>query len=293
MLEQDINGTVFDIHCPKPDKCDPTAKYRTFDGSCNNLNQPKFGWVHTPYQRILPNAYHDGIEEIRKEEFGKELRGPRNITLTLEKFSRKSVSSKISSAMTAFGQFVDHDLTKTPTFKAEDGGFLKCCENFPLPKGDVLHSRCASIAISENDPFFSEKNGCMPFTRSQRSLRLDCKPGPSEQQNQITHWLDLSQVYGNSAEEEVKIRSAGRTGKSQGRGQIHLATDLTKETLGASTDNFKRVCIEEGCFLSGKPFRAIFLYDTLKTFVSKATAESTRTLNWLSTTPFSQSFIIA
>ena len=34
-------------------------KYRKYDGSCNNLKHPKLGWAHTPYQRILPNAYPD------------------------------------------------------------------------------------------------------------------------------------------------------------------------------------------------------------------------------------------
>ena len=34
-------------------------KYRKYDGSCNNLKNPKLGWAHTPYQRILPNAYPD------------------------------------------------------------------------------------------------------------------------------------------------------------------------------------------------------------------------------------------
>ena len=34
--------------------------HRSFDGSCNNLKEPKFGMRGTPYQRILENDYADG-----------------------------------------------------------------------------------------------------------------------------------------------------------------------------------------------------------------------------------------
>ena len=37
------------------------SKYRTIDGSCNNLGKPRMGQVFTPLQRILPNAYADGM----------------------------------------------------------------------------------------------------------------------------------------------------------------------------------------------------------------------------------------
>jgi peroxidase len=55
-----ISEVNFQDNCPKPKRCDVTQKYRRMDGSCNNLKQPKFGWRHTPFQRILPNAYADG-----------------------------------------------------------------------------------------------------------------------------------------------------------------------------------------------------------------------------------------
>ena len=36
-------------------------KYRTNDGSCNNLNKPNLGRTETPFQRILPSAYSGKI----------------------------------------------------------------------------------------------------------------------------------------------------------------------------------------------------------------------------------------
>ena len=42
-----------------------------------------------------------------------------------------------------------------------------------------MASVCAPIGIDNDDPFL--KGPCMPFTRTKRSVRIDCKPGPSEQ----------------------------------------------------------------------------------------------------------------
>lgn len=40
--------------------CNPRARYRSFDGSCNNLQQPGWGSVNTALVRLLPAAYQDG-----------------------------------------------------------------------------------------------------------------------------------------------------------------------------------------------------------------------------------------
>ena len=36
-------------------------KYRTFDGTCNNLNSPRRGAANTPLARILPAEYENGF----------------------------------------------------------------------------------------------------------------------------------------------------------------------------------------------------------------------------------------
>lgn len=49
--------------CPYPltMKCDEKLAYRTFDGSCNNLKYPIIGRAMTPYSRMLPAKYADGL----------------------------------------------------------------------------------------------------------------------------------------------------------------------------------------------------------------------------------------
>jgi len=40
--------------------CDPNSKYRTVDGSCNNLKNPSWGASMTPFYRYINPEFSDG-----------------------------------------------------------------------------------------------------------------------------------------------------------------------------------------------------------------------------------------
>ena len=42
--------------------CNATSRYRTIDGSCNNLNRPLWGRSNRPHRRFLPSVYMDGMQ---------------------------------------------------------------------------------------------------------------------------------------------------------------------------------------------------------------------------------------
>lgn len=44
-----------------PTNCDPTRKFPTITGECNNLEHPKWGSQFTAYGRVLPAYYDDGL----------------------------------------------------------------------------------------------------------------------------------------------------------------------------------------------------------------------------------------
>ena len=89
------------------------------------------------------------------------------------------------------------------------------------------------IAIKKIQP---EKFGFSPCKHFQ--CLSDCKMGPGQQVNQITHWLDSSNVYGSSKSAAMNLRSFNDgllrtiTGKD---GSEQLPIDPDASCVGPST----------------------------------------------------------
>ena len=78
---------------------------------------------------------------------------------------------------------------------------------------EFLHPDCAPIEIPPTDRFYSQFNAtCMEFVRSSPASRSDCSLGPRDQINQITSYLDASNIYGSTKDEQDSLR-LGRFGK--------------------------------------------------------------------------------
>jgi len=55
------NGDYFE-KCSPPVTCDPNEKYRTYNGSCNNLQNPNWGAAMTPFYRLMNAEFSDSKE---------------------------------------------------------------------------------------------------------------------------------------------------------------------------------------------------------------------------------------
>jgi hypothetical protein len=61
LSEFSLRNTILEDTCPEPVLCaDPESKYRSLDGSCNNLVHPSWGQHNTIFQRLLPADYENG-----------------------------------------------------------------------------------------------------------------------------------------------------------------------------------------------------------------------------------------
>ncbi len=154
-----------------------SAQNRTIDGSSNNLQNTSWGAVGTPLKSISTPSFDDGFSSPG----GINRPNPRIISNTL--FAQDSLimdALELSDFTWVFGQFLDHDIVSTSSDPSED----------------------ASIFVNFPDPHFNP-GGAFPNIQifMSRSLKM---PGsgtdinnPRRYGNNITSWIDASNVYGS------------------------------------------------------------------------------------------------
>lgn len=204
-------------------------RYRTINGTCNNLFFPLNGAANVAFARMLPAEYEDDISQplgYRQAMSGKPFQGPwpspRYVSWNVVKDLDQS-STKITHIFMGWGQFLDHDLTLAPVFDDERGEDLECDCNFT--------TKCLPILVKPDDPVFgdrsSHKGECLPFTRS---IPACLSPGHYDlartQINQLTSFIDGSQVYGSEDKhaKDLRLHSGGllKSGGSTGSRKDNL-----------------------------------------------------------------------
>ncbi|XP_063968758.1 peroxidasin homolog isoform X1 [Lytechinus pictus] len=187
-------------------------KYRTYDGTCNNLQHPEWGASLTPFKRLLKPIYENGFNTPVGWNTTHRYNG-------FTKPSARRVSSRVVSAaeitshkhythmLMQWGQFLDHDMdfTVTSLSRARFSDGVECkdtCENqvpcFPIqvPEGDRRIHRTQCIEFTRSSAVCGSGSTSVFFNRIM----------PREQINQITSYIDASNVYGSTKEITDKLR---------------------------------------------------------------------------------------
>ncbi|XP_027629631.1 peroxidasin homolog isoform X1 [Tupaia chinensis] len=188
-------------------------KYRTHDGTCNNLQHPAWGASLTAFERLLKPAYDNGLNtprgvDPRRLHHGHPLPAPRLVSTVLMGTEAVSPDTHFTHMLMQWGQFLDHDLDSTVVALSQarfsDGQHCSTtCSNDPP---------CFSVAIPPDDPRARSGARCMFFVRSSpvcgsgmTSLLMNSVL-PREQINQLTSYVDASNVYGSTAHEARALR---------------------------------------------------------------------------------------
>ncbi|MEM1122227.1 MAG: peroxidase family protein [Bacteroidota bacterium] len=209
---------------------------RTYDGSNNNLANPKWGATFTELVRIAPAAYADKIAAPA----GAQRQNPRKISNAL--FSQPTGipdQMGLSDFVWAFGQFIDHDITLTESGRDEPAMIEV---NFPDQQFNPDGTRNVMI------PMF--RNKVMEGTGTSED-------NPREHFNEITAWLDGSAVYGSDAFRATWLRSLqdGKLKVSSGNllpfdtqtGELNAPADPDAPHMGDD------VGLSERLFVAGDP----------------------------------------
>ncbi|CAC5411808.1 PXDN [Mytilus coruscus] len=192
--------------CPtKIAMCENNCRYRSADGSCNNRNHPEWGTTFSPQARFLPPDYGDqlyiGITPRFKSVTGHRLPSPREISNSVHDAGMTAPRDHIYNInLIHFGLVVFLDVISTPLLQDGDENIVCCIGDEPVKRPACF-------------PFFTLpgefSHTCRSFVRSEMAPSQGCIPGPRNQMNQKTSYLDLSLIYGNSIEGEQRFRQFG------------------------------------------------------------------------------------
>ena len=193
-------------------------EFRSFDGTGNNETNDDWGAANTQLVRLTTVEYGDGNAgdfPALAERFhadGVTTINPREVSNILFAQDTSVLNDRgLTSFVFQWGQFLDHDMDLT-----ED----------PVPVGVVtVPGEDISFGVPANDPVFPI-NTFIPQLRSR--FEFDDE-GVAQQINQITSYVDGSNVYGSSEERAEALRSHfggflltsdGTTNLTDGSGQF-------------------------------------------------------------------------
>ena len=196
----------FDKHGPSvPRGVGPAVfpeEFRTIDGSGNNSAHFEWGAAGTEMMRMMNSGYPlaDGGEPARND--GPSARAVSNALCA----SPGSIYNPINASdfLWQWGQFVDHDFTEAPV---SDDTY-----DIPVPAGD---------------PWFDPDNTGKQVIGLHRSAFIMNDAGERQQVNNITSFIDASNVYGSEHELAEWLRTHDGTGmlKTSEGGLLPYNTD--------------------------------------------------------------------
>lgn len=162
---------------------------RPIDGLQNNIANPEWGAAGIPLVRSIAADYADGTDAPS----GADRPNVRMISNAICDQNGHSVhnSMGLSDYIWQWGQFLDHDIDETPVQYPSESFDIE------IPMGDAWF-----------DPF-STGTAMMPLDRS-AYVHID---GIRQQLNNITAYIDASNVYGSEESRTHELRTNDGTGK--------------------------------------------------------------------------------
>ncbi|XP_013398465.1 myeloperoxidase-like [Lingula anatina] len=261
------------------------SKFRTADGTCNNLENKEWGSAGVAFDRLGPISYEDGIKKPRKfsvvfrrgkrddhqqgdnddnqqdDDDDDNLQDDDDVIFMGRRRRFKLPGPRAVSLAIHTGNEPALDNRALSLMVMQWGQFLDHDITLTLPvtdeNGDFIHccpkmsnqsKACLPIKIDSSDPTFEE--GCMSFVRSAPS-EDSRELGYREQFNVNTAFIDASNVYGSGEQDFDRLRNF--TG---GLLKVFRAADSDRYLPWAETEEKKKLeCqVREGkdiCFAAG------------------------------------------
>ncbi len=161
-------------------------EFRTFNGLFNNLTRPRFGSIFIRLLREAPAQYGPDNSLARQSAAN-----VRVISNTVNHQSASVVNDRgMSDFVWQWGQFLDHDLDLTEFHLPREAA------NIAIPIGDAAFD---PLSTGDREFLFSRSLYAVAPFRDASMVR--------QQLNEITAWIDGSNVYGSDQERADHLRS--------------------------------------------------------------------------------------
>jgi Animal haem peroxidase len=149
-------------------------KYRSMDGSSNNLKHPSLGAAETAFGRFGPKTYADGVYTVRKSDrVSQYLPSPREIVENVLKKALKVPKTKniSNTLLISFLVYIANDLGHSaPVAPNDPTQRISCCtagNKAVLPRS-IRHASCIPIMIPKDDKFYNASGvRCSSLVRAQ------------------------------------------------------------------------------------------------------------------------------
>lgn len=170
----------------------PTDLYRSIDGTGNHETHFWLGAAHTPLMRLAPSDYGDQWASMA----GSSRPSAREVSNAVCADTLDAVNTLgASDFLWQWGQFVDHDIDLTETREPFSAAPI------PVPLGDPWFDPTGT-GLETIDLF-----------RSRYDFGTGYDPYPRQQINELTHFIDASNVYGSDDVRAAALRTNDGTGR--------------------------------------------------------------------------------
>jgi len=165
-----------------------TEEFREIDGSGNNRDHPDWGAARRELLRLVPSAYGNG----RSSPAGTDRPWARAISNAVVAQAGSIPNLlRASDFVWQWGQFLDHDLSLTVVIDPAEP------LNIPVPAGD---------------PEFDPQGTASQIIPLHRSF-YNVVDGVRQQVNELTSYIDASNVYGSDKPRAMELRTLDGTGR--------------------------------------------------------------------------------
>uniref|UniRef100_A0A336LIY5 CSON007160 protein n=2 Tax=Culicoides sonorensis TaxID=179676 RepID=A0A336LIY5_CULSO len=165
----------------KPQLCTQNM-YRTYDGTCNNVENPNWGSIGDAFLRIVPPRYSDGKQSPRESSNSdKPLPHAESVARLFERTNIPiQQNTHLSILFALWGQLISEDIAKITQFDQKKD--------------------CCGIDDDDKTYCYAQKSEtCKEYKRTAVSRQnLTCKFDFREQLNGASSFLDGSEVYKTS-----------------------------------------------------------------------------------------------